>query len=434
MKKKILLISIPAVLHNLIDTLQLLVDLLMVGRISPQAIAAVGLSGQLIILLYSFISIFHVGTNALSSRFFGGGKKDKAYISIFNGSLISLIFSIPVFIFTFLLNHLFFALMGVSQDVLKLGVDYIKILSFSIPFLFLGSVLYTGLASSGNTKIPLLIAIFSNAINIILNYCLIFGNFGFPRLEVEGAAIATTVSYILEVLIYILIYLYGKFYVGFIYKVSKEYITKILKVGIPSGIEKFISFSSFLMFVKIIAEYGTYTLAGYQIGLRIEGLAFMPGFGFATAAMVLVGQYLGAKEPDIAEKSTIETVKLASIFMGSVGLFLILFSENLVGIFTENKETIKEGSLYLKIVGLSQIPLGIDFVLNGALKGAGATRLTLFVNNSSFWFFRIIPAYIVSKITGDILYVYLVMIFETFMKGLWLFLIFNKGKWKEIKI
>ncbi|SNZ11542.1 putative efflux protein, MATE family [Persephonella hydrogeniphila] len=433
MRKKILLIAIPAAIHNLIDTLQLLIDILMIGRISPEAVAAVGLSGQLIILLYSFISIFHIGTNAISSRAFGSKDKEKAYETVFTGFLLSFLFSIPIFIFVFFYNSTFFYLMGVEKEVSELGDTYLKILSISIPFLFVGSVLYTGLASSGDTRTPLIIAVFSNIINTFLNYCLIFGNFGFPRLEVEGAAIATTISYITEVLIYLFIYLNGR-KIKFSYRFSPEISKKIFKIGVPAGIEKFISFASFLVFVKIISNFGTYTLAGYQIGLRVEGLAFMPGLGFSTAAMVLVGQYIGAKKLKLAEKSVIENLKIASLFMGIVGIFLVLFPENIMSVFTEDLKTIKEGALYLKIVGLSQIPLAFDFVLNGALKGAGATKITLFINNFSFWIFRIIPAYIISIYTKEVIYIYLIMIFETFIKGMWLWILFKIGNWKNMKI
>ncbi|ACO03890.1 MAG TPA: MATE family efflux transporter [Persephonella sp.] len=434
MNKKILHLAIPAALTNLLDTLQLLIDILMVGRISPEAVGAVGLSGQLIILIYSFISIFYIGTNVLVSRFYGEKKPEEAGKAVSGLLIISVLFSLPFFIYTYEFSGSYFSLMGAERSVINLGTDYTSILSLSIPFLFIGAVLYSSIVASGDTKTPLIISLFTNLLNTFLNYCLIFGNFGFPRLEVEGAAIATTISYILEVLIYFFIFLSGKTGIKPELSLSFHYVLKALKVGIPAGIEKFVSFGSFLIFVKIVTGFGTYVLAGYQIGLRIEGLAFMPGFGFATAAMVLVGQYMGAKEPEKAEKSVIQTVKLAGLFMGIVGVFFIVFPEFFVSLFTDNIKTIREGSLYLRIVGVSQIPLAVDFVLNGALKGAGATKVTLIINSLSFWIFRIIPAYISAKIFNDILIVYIVMTIETFIKGFILWTVFKSGFWKKIKI
>ena len=266
---------------------------------------------------------------------------------------------------------------------------------------------------------------------MILNYCLIFGNCGFPALEVKGAALASTISYILEVLIYLMVVLKrNQIKIEF----SKEINKKVLKIGIPAGIEKFISFGSFLVFVKIIAAYGTAVLAGYQIGLRIESIAFMPGIGFSTAAMVLVGQYIGAQKIHLAEKSATETLKIAATFMGFVGILMVIFAEDLMKIFTSDKKTIQYGAIYLKIVGVSQVPLALDFVLNGALKGAGATKLLMIFNNLSFWLFRIIPAFSAYEAGFGIEIIYLIIIGETFIKGFLLCIIFRKGNWKEIKI
>ena len=431
MKKQIIKIAIPAAIHNLIDTLQLLVDIFMVGKLSPAAVAAVGLSGQLIVLIYSFISVFYVGTNAIASRYYGAKDLKNFKRVSFNAGVFALVSSLPITFLTLIWNTQFFQIMGTSQKVQILGKEYLDILSFSIPALFIGAVLYSTLAASGDTKTPLKIAIFSNIINVVLNYCLIFGNCGFPALEVKGAALASTISYILEVLIYLIVVLKrNQIKIEF----SKEINKKVLKIGIPAGIEKFISFGSFLVFVKIIAAYGTAVLAGYQIGLRIESIAFMPGIGFSTAAMVLVGQYIGAKKVHLAEKSATETLKIAAMFMGFVGIFMVIFAEDLMKIFTSDKDTIQYGAIYLKIVGISQVPLAVDFVLNGALKGAGATKLLMIFNNLSFWLFRIIPSFIVYKIGFGIEIIYLIMIGETFIKGFLLWIIFKKGSWKEIKI
>ncbi len=434
LKKRILSLAIPAALNNFLDTVQLLVDLLMIGRISPEAIAAVGLSGQLIILIYSFLSTFYTGVNAVASRFVGAKEYEEANKTVFSVILVSFLTSIPFFIATYFFNHYYFSFMGASEKVSSLGNEYISVLSFSIPFLFIGSVLFTGLNAFGDTKTPLYIGIFTNLLNTFLNYCLIFGNFGFPRLEVKGAALATAISYILEVLIFLFLFIKGKDKYRVYPHISIDLIKRTLKVGIPAGIEKVLSFSSFLIFIKIIASFGTVVLAGYQIGLRIEGIAFMPGFGFATAAMILVGQYIGANRIDIAEKSVIETVKIATIFMGIIGFFLVIFSEKISSIFTEDIETVKQASLYLQIVGLSQVPLAVEFVLNGGLRGAGATKETMIINNFSFWFFRIIPSYIASILIKDIFYVYLIMIFETFMKAILLWLLFKKGRWKYLEV
>ncbi|WP_457643472.1 MATE family efflux transporter [Persephonella sp.] len=431
MKRKILQIALPAVLNNLLDTLQLLIDMLMIGRISPSAIAAVGLGGQLLILLYGIIGAFHVGTNVLVARYYGSKNLKEARKTTFSMTAVSAVTSLPFAVITYLFNSYYFSLMSSSPEVIKLGTEYITPIALSIPFLFIGTVMYATFHAYGDTKTPLIISIFTNSLNTVLNYILIFGKLGAPELGVKGAGIATAVSYTIEVLIFVY-FIFKKNMI--LLNFSSTAIKKGLKIGIPAGIEKTFSFLSFLAFVKVVSEFGEKTLAGYQIGLRIEAVAFMPGFGFAAAVMVLVGQYLGAGKPEKAEQSVKETLKIGSAVMGSIGVILFLVPEYFVKLFTNNEEVIQEASLYLRIIGLSQIPLAFEFILNGALKGAGATKETLVINNISFWLFRVIPAYTAGKITGDIAVVYIIVFAETTIKALILWYYFRKGKWKKIKI
>ncbi|MGC9350851.1 MAG: MATE family efflux transporter, partial [Sulfurovum sp.] len=169
-------------------------------------------------------------------------------------------------------------------------------------------------------------------------------------------------------------------------------------------------------------------------GLRVEGLAFMPGIGFTIAAMTLMGQGLGAKRTDQSREDVILVLKYTVGLMSFLSFFMIFMPEKIVWLFTDDVQTIKEASLYLRIVGLSQIPLAFNFVLSGALRGAGDTKRTLRINLISLWFVRIIPAYILSWYFEDILFVYLAMISDTFVKAVWLWRTFDKGKWQKIRV
>ncbi len=432
--RKILSLAIPAAFSNLLDMIQVIVDMIMIGRVSPAAVASIGLSMQYLGLLYAFMASFSVGTSAIISRYFGAKEYEKVGKVIFSVSVFAFLVSIPFTLFGFFLSKYIFITMGSSDEVVKLGEKYFSIVSISFPVLFVEMAIYSAFNAVGDTKTPLKIVIMANIVNTFFGYTLIFGKFGFPALGVEGAAIATTISYYFSFFLYFLKINNKNSKVYFIKSFDWTEVKKILKVGIPAGFERVLTYTSFLLFVKIIANFGLYTLAGYQIGLRIEGLAFMPGFGFTIAAMTLVGQSLGAKKTDEAEKNTIETIKVASTFMGILGIFMVLFPDYIAMIFTNDKKTIEEASIYLKIVGLTQVPLAISFVLSGALRGAGATKLTLFVNTLSLWIFRIIPAYILSKIFGNIIFVYFAMFFETYIKAFILWIIFKKGSWKNINL
>ncbi len=432
--KKVLNLSLPAALNSFLDMLQTLVDLIMVGRISPAAIASVGVSMQLIWGIYVFVSIFHIGTNALVSRFVGAKNIHEAGKVIFSISIVAFIFSIPVAVLGFLFSKDLFLLIGTSKEVAKLGGDYLGVVSLSIPFLFLGGIFYSALSASGDTKTPLKVGIAGNILNTVLDYILIFGHFGFPELGVKGAAIATATTNVFEVIIYLIILLSKKFNVYFYFEYSFDLVKRALKVGIPTGIERIITYSSYIVLVILITEYGTYTLAGYQVGLRIEGLAFMPGIGFTIAAMALVGQNLGAKKYEEAEKSSITTMKVAATFMGTLGILMIFIPEYLCMIFTSDQKTIEEATIYLRMMGVSQFPLAMVFVLSGSLRGAGATKSTLIINTTSLWLIRMLPAFILSSIFHNVLLIYLVIVIETYFRALILWIIFKKGKWKKIEV
>ncbi len=432
--KKVLNLSLPAALNSFLDMLQTLVDLIMVGRISPSAIASVGVSMQLIWGVYVFVSIFHIGTNALVSRFIGAKKIEDAGKVIFSISIVAFIFSLPVAVLGYLFSEKLFYLIGTSKDVAKLGGEYLGIVALTIPFLFLGGIYYSALSASGDTKTPLKIGIAGNIFNTIFDYILIFGHFGFPELGIKGAAIATALTNIFEVVVYLIILFSRKFNVYFNYEFSFDFVRRTLKVGIPTGFERVITYSSYIVLVVLITEYGTYTLAGYQVGLRIEGLAFMPGIGFTIAAMALVGQNLGAKNYEEAEKSAITTMKVAAVFMGTLGILMIFVPDYLCMIFTSDKKTIEEAVIYLRIMGISQFPLAVVFVLSGSLRGAGATKSTLFINTSSLWLVRIVPAFILSAIFHNVLLIYLIITIETYFRAFVLWFVFKKGKWKKIEV
>ena len=215
---------------------------------------------------------------------------------------------------------------------------------------------------------------------------------------------------------------------------SKSLLSRALKVGVPASIERSLTFGSFMLFTVVIANYGTSVLAGYQIGLRVEGLAFMPGIGFTIAAMALMGQGLGAKKPEQAKEDVLLVLKYTSGFMFFLSFFMIFMPEKIVWIFTNDEATIKEASLYLRIVGFSQIPLAFNFVLSGALRGAGDSKWTMKMNLTSLWFVRILPAFFLSWYFENILFVYLAMISDTFVKAFFLWKRFNADGWQKIKV
>lgn len=414
--------------------LQIITDLIMVGRISAFAVAAVGLGLQSLMFIFAILTVLHVGTSALLSRFVGAGNMKRASLGLSTLLGFAFIVSLPLGVLWYFLSAKVYVWFGTAAEVVTLGAEYVQMLSFMMPFVFMKLVFVAALNSAGDTKTPMNIKMVSIALNVVLNYLFIFGNHGFPELGVMGAAVGTVIVNCLEFLVYLYLYLRKKTPFIPLWYYSKFLLGRALKVGMPASIERTLTFGSFMLFTVIIAQYGTEVLAGYQIGLRVEGLAFMPGIGFTIAAMVLMGQGLGAKNPEQSKKDVLLVLKYTVGFMFFLSFFMIFIPEKIVWFFTDDTQTIEEASLYLRIVGFSQIPLAFNFVLSGALRGAGDTKQTLKINLISLWFIRIVPAFLLSWYFENILFVYLAMISDTFVKAIWLWIVFDKGEWKKIKV
>ena len=432
--QKILKLSIPAAINSLLDMLQVITDLIMVGRISAFAVAAVGLGLQSLVFLFAILTVLHIGTSAVLSRFVGAGHMKRASTGLSTLLQFAFFLSLPFMALWYFFASNVYVWFGTATEVITLGEDYVQMLTWMLPFVFMKLVFVTAFNAAGDTKTPMKIKIASILLNVFLNYLFIFGNHGFPELGVMGAAVGTVIVNILELMVYMWLYFRHKTPYIPAWHYSKSLLKRALKVGIPASFERTLTFGSFMLFTMIIADYGTEVLAGYQIGLRIEGLAFMPGIGFTIAAMALMGQGLGAKNPQQSREDVILVLKYTVGLMFFLSFFMIFMPEKIVWFFTDDAQTIEEASLYLRIVVLSQIPLAYNFVLSGALRGAGDTKRTLKVNLTSLWFVRIMPAFILSWYFESILLVYIAMISDTFVKAIWLWRTFNKGEWQKIKV
>ncbi|MDD5117987.1 MAG: MATE family efflux transporter [Sulfuricurvum sp.] len=434
MQQRVLRLAIPAALKHLLDIVQILIDMLMVGALGVAALAAVGLSMQFLMVIQALMSVYAVGSSAMISRYIGSGRRHRASSVVFIGMWVALAGSLIIGIIGWIFSADIFCWMGSSVEVIKLGSGYFGILSLGMGLIFLDNLAYNALSAAGDTRTSLAIKIFSAFLNGGLNYLFIFGHAGFDAMGVEGAAYATVCAYGFNVLLYGWLLVRKGGVLGIYPIFSFSDFKRMISIGTPAAVERVIGVTSFLLFVKMIASQGTDALAGYQIGLRIEALAFMPGFGFSVAAMVLAGQYIGARQYDYAYASGVLSTKIAMIFMGGVGVVLVVIPELMIQFFTKDPATMDQAALYLRLVGISQIPLAMTFVLSGALRGSGATKMSMQISIGSLWLFRIIPSYAVLKLGGGILGVYVAMTIETFIKG-WLFWkVYQKKEWLNHKI
>jgi len=431
--KKVLRISLPAAMHNLLNMVQAMIDMFFVGRISAVSVAAVGVSMQYMGLMYAFMSLIYVGTNALVSRFFGARNMEKAGQTIFMMICFSFVISVPMTYIAYSYGPFLFGILNTGDEVARQGTEYMKMFAFGIPAMYVMGVLFSGMNAIGATKIPLFISISGNFLNVFLDWVLIFGNLGFSPMGIKGAALATVIVIYFQIVLYLYVYLVRK-KLQITIKIDFSLLARALKVAVPTWIERISSHPSYLVLSALVAKYGVDSLAGYQIGLRLEGLAFMPGIGFTLAGMALVGQGIGAERPDEAEKDAMATVVSAAAVMGFMGVMMVAFAHPMAAVFSDNTAAVEQAAMYLRIMGVSQIPLAVTFVLSGCLRGAGDTRRTFLINTFSLWGLRILPAWGISYITATPVWIYIVAVLETCFRAVVLLKRFRSGYWKTIKV
>ncbi|WP_345977466.1 MATE family efflux transporter [Sulfurimonas sp. HSL3-7] len=432
--REVLGLALPAAFKHLLDILQLLIDMIMVGMLNVAALAAVGMSMQFMMVINVVMTLYIVGGNAVIARLIGERRRHRASALLYSLGLFALLLSLPISLFGFLNAENFYLWMGAEAELAEFGRDYFGILMLGLPLIFLDALMYNALSAAGDTTSSLYIKIFSAMINLLFNYLLIFGHGGFDAMGIAGAAYATIIAYGFNLLIYLFLLARKDAKLHLIYHFTKADLIRALHVGKHASLERLISVSSFILFVGVITAYGTAAIAGYQVGLRIEGLAFMPGFGFAIAATALVGQNLGAKKYEAAYQTGLYATKVAIFLMGFLGLVMALFPAFFIGFFTQDSATIASASIYLQLVGISQVPLAMTFVINGALRGAGATKTTLLVNVLSLWLLRVIPSVILYYLGFELIWIFIAMTVETFIKGAIFWYIYRQRKWQEVKV
>jgi len=380
------------------------------------------------------MTIYIVGGSSVIARRIGARQFHRSNSLFFTLILFATLMASIISFLGFHFAGDFYYLMGAQSDVISEGSHYFKLLSLGMVFIFLDTLFFNALSAAGNSKSSLYIKIVSIVVNIFLNYTLIFGHFGFHPMGIEGAAIATVIAFFINIVLYSLIIFRKNSHLQVFFKLNLVDLKKVLQVGVEAALERLGSVIGFILFVVMITHYGTETLAGYQIGLRVEGVAFMPGFGFSIAAMALVGQALGAKNFEESYIAGLYSIVIAAIFMGGIGIFLFTLPELFISFFTQDAVTMLVAKDYLQLVALAQIPLALTFVISGILRSAAMTKMTLKVNVLSLWFLRVLPSSIVFYLGGSIYWIFVIMNLETLVKGVIFYKIFQAKKWQKIKI
>lgn len=440
-RSRIWTISWPVIAEMSLGTITQIVDMAMVGRTDAgsASIAAVGLSMQPFMVAQSVFAAISVGTTALVARFIGAKQERSASDVMRNSLIIAMLLAGLMGVLGFVFARPIIVFMGAQENVVDLGVAYVRYLMPGLALMLAAMMLTGALRGAGDTKTPMKVNILINIFNPILNYVLIFGKFGFPEMGIRGAALATTISRGLGAVILVYLCLAGragiKLYTENFWKLDVELIKRVLKVGVPAAAEQLVMRLGQMSYVKIVAGLGMTMYAAHTIAINAESISYMPGWGFATAATALVGQNLGAKRPRAASRSGFEAWKLGCAIMGFMGVVMFVVPHWLMRIYTDEVEVINYGVTCLRIIALAQIPMASSFILGGALRGAGDTRFMMYVSGGAVWLVRFTLALLFVKVLGwGLLGAWLAMAMDWVARSLAAGLRFKGGKWKEIEV
>lgn len=386
-RREVLRLALPVAVSNLLHRMSTAIDIFLVGGLGAPAVAAVGLGQLLVFIGMTVVWGISTGTMVAVAQRLGGGWRTEAGRIAVHGLLATLVLTTPLAVIGIFLGPEAASVLGATEGVKILVAEYCLWVFLAFPATALVHVLTSTMHGAGDTRTPMRIFIVLNLFHVGLAFPLIYGYLGLPSLGVQGAAIAVASS---EALGLVLLWWQG-WARGYLARGRWEAagIRPIVTVGLPVAIDRMIWQAGQAVYSKILLLYGTAAFATYQLGVSIEALSFMPGLALGVAAATVVGQSVGARDFLRARLGMAAANRLGILFMGGMGIIFFLFPEPLLGLFTTDQEVIRLGVVFLRIAGVSQIPLAMVLVLQGALRGAGDTRFILRVTTLGIWGVRL---------------------------------------------
>ena len=434
LSRAILLLSIPAVLEMVMESVFVIVDIYFVSKLGANAVATVGITESMVTIIYAIAIGLGTATTSMVSRRIGEKNPDAASNAAFQAILTGIIISIIIGVPGALFSRKLLVLMGAGGPIVDTMSGYTRIMlggNIVIMMIFIINAIFR---SAGDAAVAMKVLWIGNIINIILDPCLIFGLGPFPHLGVTGAAVATTIGRGTAVLVQFYLLFYGKKRIRLSvrhFKVNFKLMGRLLKLSFGSIGQNLISTSSWIALVRIISIFGSEVVAGYTIAIRIIGFTLLPSWGISNAASTLVGQNLGAKKPERAERAVWITGIANMILLSIIGLTLVLFPEVFIRVFIDNENVIKSGILGLRIISIGFVSYGLGMVLVNSFNGAGDTSTPLKINIFAFWCVEIPLAWILAMKAGmNEEGVFIAIVIAESLMTLIALIVFRRGKWK----
>jgi putative MATE family efflux protein len=433
--RAIVLLAVPTVLEMSMESLLTIVDIFFVSKLGSDAVATVGLTEAMLSPVYALAMGISAAATAIVARHTGAKEPGRAATAAVQVILLATSLAVLVGIVGLLVAPHLLQVMGASASIVKLGSPYTAVMLGGSITIFLLFVINAVFRSAGDAAIAMRSLWLANILNMMLAPCLVFGVGPFPRMGVMGAAVAMTASRGVGVL-YQLTRLAGARGRLVILRrhivVHAGVLREVVKLATPATGQVLVETASWLALVRIVASFGGTAVAGYTIAMRIAIFALLPSWGLAMAASTLVGQNLGAKEPERARRAVWTVAKYNVLFLGPVGLAFALAPNVLVSFFTNEPATAMQAAECLRIVALGFIVFAFGMVAVQAFNGAGDTTTPMLVNLASFWFFKIPLAWVLAKVfdmgpRGA----FLAITAAYAVQSITAMTLFRRGKWAE---
>ena len=434
LNRAILLLAIPMVLEMVLESLFAVVDVFWVGRLGANAVATVGLTESMLTLVFAVAMGLSLSTTAMVARRIGEKDPEGAAVAGVQAIALGLGVSVAIGVPCFLLAPQLLRLMGASTDIVAVGTSYARIAlggSGVVLLLFLNNAIFRG---AGDAAIAMRLLWVSNIINLFLDPCLIFGWGPFPRLGVTGAAVATLTGRSIGLAYQFYRLLRGTERIRILrrqIRLNFEVLARLVRVSITGILQFAIAHTSWIGLVRIVSMFGAAALAGYTIAIRVIIFVILPSWGLSNAAATLVGQNLGAKQPERAEASVWRTGFYNMLFLGTIGVLFVLFAEPVVRLFTHDPLVVPLGASCLRILSYGNIGYAYGMVMLQAFNGAGDTVTPTIVNLFGFWFLEIPLAYWLAIKAGlhsnGVFFSIVIAEAAIAVAGI---LLFRRGRWK----
>ncbi|AVQ22733.1 MATE family efflux transporter [Fusobacterium nucleatum subsp. nucleatum ATCC 23726] len=431
--REIIYLAIPAVGEMTLYMMIWIFDTMMIGKYGGElAVSSVGLSTEIIYSFFNIIIAVGVSTalTSLISRAIGSKDYKKAETIANAGIKIAVVLAFIFFSLLFFVPGKILNLAGATKEMLPLATRYAKISSFSFFLLTISSTTNGVFRGVKDTKTSLYVAGSINIVNLFLDYVLIFGNLGFPEWGITGAAVATVAGNFMGILLQWSRLKKLPFKISLFSYVSKKDIWEIIRFAVPSGLQEANFSLSRLLGLTFILSLGTTAFAANQIGIAIEAISTMPGWGVAIACTALVGHSIGENKANKSQEYTLYSIIIASIFMGVLAFFFFFIPKTLISFFINKQEidVIRIGAMCLQVAAFEQIPIAFVTVLGSYFKGIGNPKIPFYVSFFTNWFLRIpVAFYLISILKLPVHIFWIITTFQWLLESIVLYYLYRKN-------